>query len=541
MFARTALTGLLVAALIAIFPALAGASLAPTLTLNQGAGTQAGSSPATGFAINFNPKIADSVANLTMSFPPGFLFNLGANGGSCVSNSAPSPLCQLGSGTVNGPTGTPLALYLVAPPSLAYVAGVDLVIPGRATVTGGLSLAAAPAPPALSLAFNGIAPGVTELEFTLTSPRLPSTCGAANIGLAATGWSLTSSSAAAPLVVTGCGALPFTPTVSATVTKEPPSSNTGANVVVTLAIPPGDSAPSGIEFGTPTGVKINKILSPCFKGVTFTVGTVSAESPLLPSNALSTGLLTLSGAINSGSLTMPVTGSLTMSFPPPYQLSVLGPLNLPERNLTFVSLPDIPLSMITYTFTGTPEGPAFTTACEAGTIAASLVPQDGNPAVKVTGPVTNVGCPPPGIKPTATGTLAGLASGKPKLTLRASRGPAGPELASLRISLPSGLTFEHKLPTQQSCTGSGHQRRCTTKVHGLSLSGVAMKSARLQGGALTITFSHHVSKVTLTAQAGLLVESSGLERKAKEHKAGTPLVHLRITDATGTATTLSGP
>ena len=56
MFARTALTGLLAAAVIAICPALAQAVLTPTLTLEQGAGTTAGTSPATGFNINFNPS-----------------------------------------------------------------------------------------------------------------------------------------------------------------------------------------------------------------------------------------------------------------------------------------------------------------------------------------------------------------------------------------------------------------------------------------------------------------------------------------------------
>ncbi len=97
MFARTALTGLLVAAVIAICPALAQAVLTPTLTMEQGAGTTAGTSPATGFNINFNPRLGvDSVKNLSIAFPPGFLLNLGMNSGECVTASAPNPLCVLG-------------------------------------------------------------------------------------------------------------------------------------------------------------------------------------------------------------------------------------------------------------------------------------------------------------------------------------------------------------------------------------------------------------------------------------------------------------
>lgn len=146
MFARTALTGLLVAAVIAICPALAQAVLTPTLTLEQGAGTTAGTSPATGFNINFNPRLGvDSVKNLTIAFPPGFLLNLGMNGGECVTATAPNPLCVLGTGTINSTKGvaTPVTLYLVAPPTLANLAGIAFVIQGGATITGPVS----PSPP----------------------------------------------------------------------------------------------------------------------------------------------------------------------------------------------------------------------------------------------------------------------------------------------------------------------------------------------------------------------------------------------------------
>ncbi len=530
-FVRTASTGLLVATVIAILPATAGAAIAPTLTLNQGAGTTAGSSPATGFDINLNPKVADSLKELTISFPAGFLVNLGANGGSCLASSAPTPLCQLGAGTINGPSGKPATLYLVAPPTLSDVAGVALAVPGRPTVTGDLSLVSS-AGPALSLSFAGIAPGITELAFTLTSPRLPSSCSVAPIvGVQATSWALTSASTSAPLSVTGCNSLPFAPAVAATVTKQP----AGATVQVTVTLGAGDAAPSAIALGTPTGVKINKVLSPCFRGALCTVGTVSGVSPLLPPTALSSGMLTLTGTITPGSLLMPISGSLTMTFPQPYQLSIAGPINLTERTLTFLSMPDIPLNSMTFTFTGTPEGPAFTTACEAGTIAASLVPQDGNPPVKVVGPVTNVNSPPPSAKPKASATVTGLAGGTPKLAVRVTHGAGAPDIASLRVGLPSGLSFSHRAVSCASAVAHG----CTVK--GLSLSGAGLKSARVGGGDLLVVFSHPVARVSLAARGPLLVESAALERKAKRHTAGTPVMHLRITDAKGRATSVNAP
>lgn len=189
MFTRTALTGLLVAAATAIFPAFAGATIAPTLALEQSA-TAAGSSSATGLNINFN-SIVDSDKSLTIGFPAGFLLNLDMNGGSCVASGAPSPLCVLGSGTIDAASATPkpITLYLVAPPSLADVAGVALVEQGGTTYTGALTLASTP-PIALSLSLSFTpAPGPTELQFTLASTRLPTSCSPTpSVAVHATSW-----------------------------------------------------------------------------------------------------------------------------------------------------------------------------------------------------------------------------------------------------------------------------------------------------------------------------------------------------------------
>jgi hypothetical protein len=526
MFARTALTGLLVAAVIAICPALAQAVLTPTLTLEQGAGTTAGTSPATGFNINFNPRLGvDSVKNLSIAFPSGFLLNLGMDSGGCVTSTAPNPLCVLGTGTIHTTKGvaTPVTLYLVAPPTLANVAGIAFVIQGGATITGPVSPSASD-PAAWSVSFLGFPIGIEEMQFTLAGPRLPTSCSAPRtVTIQTLSYELDSTAtASAPLAVTGCNALSYAPKVAATVTKI----KGGADVVVTITQSGADESATGaIAFGNPNGVKINKVLAPCFKGTTCTVGTVDASSPDLPPTALNAGLLTLAGSINSGSLQQQVTGAVTMSFPPPYQFSVVGPLNLTEHTITFLSIPDIPLNSISYTFTGVPAGPAFTTECQNATIAATLVPENGNPAVKVTGPVTNVGCSAASAKPKASASWSGLASGKPKLSIHA-RGGSGAGLVSLSFGLPSGVSFSHK------------KLAAAALVKGLSLSGASVKSVRIASGRLAITFTQAVSAVSLVARGPLLHESSTLAGKAKQHKTGNLSESVRLTDASGHTTSL---
>jgi hypothetical protein len=554
MLTRTGLIGLLLTAALAILPAFASAAIAPTLAINQAAGTGAGSSPATGFDINLNPQLDDSAKTLGISFPAGFLLNLQTGGGVCLGSPAANPACQLGSGMINGPSGTQVALYLVAPPNPNDVAGILLSIGGSATATGDVTLGGSAPNIGMNVAFSNLPPSlaggapsplaIKELQFTLAGPRLPSSCsGAHTVTVGVTSQLGGSGSTSAPLAVTGCGALPYAPTVAATVTKEPGTSGALVTVTVTQG-GGGESATSSIGLGSPTGVKINKVLAPCFQGATCTVGTVSGISPLLSSGAFSAGMLTLTGSVNTGVLTMPITGSVTMSFPPPYQFSATGPINTTEHTISFFGLPDIPMSTSTFTFTGTPAGPAFTTACEPGAITATFVPQNGNPPVKVTGPVTKVNCSNviSGTKATASGSLSGLASGKPTLKLRASGASAGPGIASLSIGLPAGLSFNRKaLVRHRACKSKG--RKCTTSfsARGLSMSGAGLKSARIQGSGLLLTFTRAVGRMSLSARGALLVESKALTRRARQHRVKAVSARVRITEAGGSATNLRVP
>jgi hypothetical protein len=552
MLTRTALIALLAAAAAAILPATAMATVSSSLAITQGNGALAGSTTETALKATFTNKGTTPKA-MQVTFPPGFLLNLGQNEGKCLASSAPSPSCPVGYVELTTPSEhtTWGKLYLVAPPTIGDVAGLALTLTNGASTLGTatVTLVATPAvelevefPPFPTMNHeennNG---GIDEAEIVLYNPRLPTACGAPLFfNLSASTFNGTTSSTNAPLTVSGCDTLPYAPKVAATVTKV---AGEEADVTVTLTQPnaAGESATNGFEFSNPTDVKTNKVLAPCFKGTTCAVGTIVGSSPTIDSSELSTGELTLAGTITSGSLAAQINGAVTMSFPPPFQFAVPGQINTNEHTITYLNLPDLPLSSLTYTFLGVPAGTAFVTNCERATIGATLTPQDGGPPLKITGPVTNVGCPPPGLKPTASGSVSGLNKGKPRLRLHAAHGSAAAKLKSLSIGLPSGLRFSGRaLASKKVCTGAGAHRRCGKKrfVNGLSLSGASVKRARFEDGKLVLVFVRPASSVSLTAHRPLLHESGSLEHKAKKHTTGNLVARLAVTDANGHTTAL---
>ena len=280
-------------------------------------------------------------------------------------------------------------------------------------------------------------------------------------------------------------------------------------------------------------MKLNRIPLPCFQGTKCTIGSASAVSPLLPAAALGAGTLTLTGSLTGSSLYTPISGaSLTLAFPWPYPFEFVGPVSLSERVITYNALPDIPLSTITFLFTGTSQGSAFTMPCRRSRIAATLTPQDGNAPRKLTAPVTLIGCPK---QPLASGTLKGLAAHKPRLRLRVNAAADPADLASLSITLPPGLGFSRGA-IGPACS-SGTASRCKgIAVRGLQLSGTRVESARVQGRSLRITFTHPTAGLTLDAGEPLVRESSAEARRVARHRVG-PL-RVRITDTQGAATTV---
>jgi hypothetical protein len=274
-------------------------------------------------------------------------------------------------------------------------------------------------------------------------------------------------------------------------------------------------------------MRLNRILLPCFQGTVCTIGTATAVSPLLPPSAFATGTLTLTGSLSGTSLYTPISGvSLTLSFPAPYPFQFVGPVSLSERVISYNTMPDIPLSSLTFDFTGTSQGSAFTTPCRRSTIAASLTPQDGAAAVKLTAPVTLNGCPK---RPTASGSLSGIAKHKPRLRLRAGAGTDPADISSLTITLPTGLRF------QSRAIGHGCGSGAACKVKGLRLAGARLASASAHGASLRLTFSKPAVTAVIDATGPLLRESATLTRR--KH-AGSVRVAMRDTQGAATAVRL---
>lgn len=88
---RRVLVGVvIVGAMLALAPE-AGASVVPTLTLDQGAGTAAGSFQNLGMDLKFSSTSGDSPKQLTLNLPTGLLANASVNGGACLTTTDLSP------------------------------------------------------------------------------------------------------------------------------------------------------------------------------------------------------------------------------------------------------------------------------------------------------------------------------------------------------------------------------------------------------------------------------------------------------------------
>ena len=175
MIPRSALIGLLAAAAAASFPAAAAASIAPGMSLEQSAGTTAGSTVPTGFAINFKPRPLDS-AEEPHARLPGRLSDQPPGRRGRVPGLAPPRTRRARSAPARS-TGRRAArsgsIWSRRRPS-PISPGWSWSIEGGGTSTGGITLTGSPSV-AESLAFTGLPGGIGEMQFTL-SGRLPSGC-----------------------------------------------------------------------------------------------------------------------------------------------------------------------------------------------------------------------------------------------------------------------------------------------------------------------------------------------------------------------------
>ena len=364
VFAAALLTFALLAGLA---PVSASAAIAPAVTVTQ-SNTAAGASADVSLDIKFNPTGADSPKNLAVALPAGLLANAAIDGGACLKTTTLTSACQVGSGTATAspivlgtPVGSlsiPISFYLVPPPAAGDLAGVQVV----ANFLGSSSALGPPAdvtvrpstdPAGVGLneaftnipdTFSGMKIAVDELSSTFTGLRLPASCPttAANVAIFATSYSDTAvTTASAPLHVTACSSLPYAPKFTVTAAED--SGDKGVAVTTDITQKPNEATSRSVALQFPAAVLAPNAAAVVNGGLlctdpTFasckTVGSASSTSPLYPTPLIGKAYLT-------GSLAAP---AITISFPPPFALTLNGAVDLATNTTTFSGLPDIPLT-----------------------------------------------------------------------------------------------------------------------------------------------------------------------------------------------------
>jgi hypothetical protein len=567
-----ALSGLVVAGACAALAPAAAASITPSLTLTQSSSNEhAGSTVNVPVDLKFAPSPAtDSPKDMTLSLPPGLLANASIDGGACLNSSTPIPACQVGTGTV---TATPIVVVpltpvpvtvsfdLVAPPASADLAGLAIMAtnpvtgvpaqlgsPGEIKVNsqGALSIAFHNIPNTYAILGPAAVPiAVKEINSTFNGLRLPTRCPspAAGFGVSADSYAdAATKSASRPLQVTGCSTLPFSPLLSARAAKD--SGDNGVTLTTDVTQTGGQATSRSVGLTFPSAVVAPNAAAVISGGLLCsdpsfasckTIGTSTAKSPLYPK--------TLGGKVYlTGSLASP---AITVTFPPPFALTLNGKVNLATNTTTFTGVPDLPLSDLRVTLAGGPEA-AFATTCAtpSGNAVGSFVSQDGDLRATSTAPFSVVGCPgvvgggtagggngsgsgsgsgtpsgaPFGLPSLASATIAGLKRGRPAVSFKLITGRGSAKLTSLTVPLPRGLSYvRHRV----------HRRLV---LQGVTVRDARVKSLSLKHGRLTITLRQPSATVLVKLSARALKETAGLRHKARHG-------HVRFLKLTMTVTT----
>jgi hypothetical protein len=514
---RGALAGAtVVAALVALVPA-AGASITPSISLDQSAGTAAGSTTNLGVDLKFAPTGSDSPDRLTLNLPPGLLANAAIDGGGCLKTTdLNDAACQVGSGIVTAdadgyiPISTPVTFDLVPPPSPGDLAGLAVNSSGtqigstadvRVRPSGDPDGVGATIAFVLPNSLYGTPISITEIKSTFDGLRYPTTCPATpqSFSIAANSYSdPTVRTAAAPLSVTGCSALSFSPAFRVSATRDSSGNDVTVTTDITQAATEAPSRSVALTLPVsvlPPNVAAVKLLCANLASGTCTpVGSATADSPLYP-QAL-TGQAYLTGSF---------TGlMLTLIFPSPFPLTLTGTVDLTTNTTTFTGLPDIPLTDLKVTL-NPGKYALFQGSCAtpSGTASAALTDQNGDKTATVPARFTLGGCTPSSGGGAVGARLSGLRfsglrAGRPALSFRVSTG----RLAAVTVELPSGLRF----------AGSMAARRR------LGVSAGDIRSVSVSHGRLVIGLRRAVSATAVTIRPGALTESAGLRRRVRAHR-----------------------
>jgi hypothetical protein len=532
---RTALWGALALSGVAALAPAAGAAITPTISLDQSAGKTAGSTANLGVDLQFAPTGSDSPQHMTLNLPPGLLANASINGGACLKTvDLDDTACQVGSGTVTAyafgtvPVPANVTFDLVPPPAAGDLAGLAVNSNGtQIGATADIKVRPSGDPDGVGVTIQFLLPNtlygtpisIHEISSTFDGLRYPTTCPTTPQSFTVSADSYgdaTVHTVSAPLAVTGCSSLAYSPAFAVTATRDSADSKV---TVVTQVTQSATEAPSrSVALALPDAqlqpntAALSKLCQNLSSGTCSPVGSVTASSPDYPKALTGQAYLTSSGS----QLT------LTLVFPPPFPLTLVGTVDLLHNVTTFTGLPDIPLTDLDVTLDSGPSA-LFLTNCQAptGTATATLTDQNGDKTATVPGKFTISGCPasssggggsgpgggsPAGGRGVGAPTASGLTTGHPSLRFKLKVAKGAAKLRALTIELPRGLSI------------IAHRAGRTLTIKGVRLTGGAIRSLSLSHGHLTITLKRAVSSVTVTLTGAALRESAALRAKAKAHK-----------------------
>ena len=501
------------------FPVLASAAQSISVTSATGS-FPAGGDPTFTTTTQLDTS-AGTPSSITVRLAPGVLSSATASPTCLTGSPQYSSTCQIGQGTATV-LGLPVSFnaYLVPAQSAANVAGIDLVTSVPQSVThaevGLVQTATGNVQTVLQIANLGqFAPYISAMSFTVNGTlngkpfnRMPTNCSPGSTTLTVVYANQTETSTASPdFAPTGCGALPFAPQLSASAVKD--AHDNGAKVVTSETQAPGEAAGSSTTLVLPWPALASNLTALAIQNTSTPVGTAVTTSPLLPTPLSGNAYLT------GG----PLTPTLTLRFPPPAQLTLVGTVSLTNHSVTFSNLPDVPQSALVVTlFGGVDAAESAGCAPPGGILRGSFTGQNG--ASATTSLQLNVsGCPAAAKSPTVSGaSQSGLAAGKPVIGFKLTSGSGAPKLKSFTASLSSGLKFIAK-----------------KLARGVSVTGA--HTLKLTGGSLTVTLKLAARGVAVKITSSALSETNQLRQQARKHKSKLVKLHISITDAAGSTTT----
>ncbi|HTU98237.1 MAG TPA: hypothetical protein VMF14_20475 [Solirubrobacteraceae bacterium] len=524
----------------------AGAAITPAISLDQSAGHTAGSTSNLAVDLTFAPTGSDSPDQMTLNLPPGLLANASVDGGACLTTTdLEDSACQVGSGVVTAyadglvPIPTNVTFDLVPPPSPGDLAGLAVNSSGtQVGSTADIKVRPSGDPDGVGVTIQFVLPNtldgvpisIHEISSTFDGLRYPTTCPSTPEAFSVSADSYsdpTVKSASAPLSVTGCSGLSYSPSFAVTATKD--SSDREVTIVTNVTQSATEAPSRSVALALPYAQlqpSIGGVQNLCLNlagGKCTPVGSVTAASPLYPKPL--TGQAYLTGSLTS--LT------LTLVFPAPFPLTLVGSVNLVSNVTTFTGLPDIPLTSLKVTLDGGPKG-LFGTLCHApsGTATATLTDQNGDKTVTAPADFTIAGCPAT-TGATTSGAVSvgaphasGLASGHPSLSFRVTVAKGAAKLHALTVALSKGLSIiTHR---------SGHKET----IRGVKARGGAIKSLKLSRGRLIITLKRAVSGVTVTLTGKALAETAALRIQAAHHQVKRLPLTVIAENAKGRRTTI---